>query len=1380
MLNNCFISKNRGWGYRLQLIYILLSIFVLLLLGNRMVLADDVSVSDGNDDFRFNAFIREKDVIDGTPDWDNNDEPGNDSGPKNGVVRTFDTVTYPLKVTINPKKTKTLRNIQLKITGKLHDGFKDGRAVGAFAVGSKTEMKDAKNGDVMFEQQYTMKSSGNAVMIPVTVEVQGARPGQEIYPDYIKVEVVCVDGEKIENVSVTFNQLKRIRVSAKVNVGVKVRAGFMNINNRLFYQKFNPNVSKEDTRVMHQMYFSVNAIPVNGRTSMKGSTFPDGKIKFHIDTYGDVTFDGHEELNRTLKQEELPKFFDHFAFYGQDYRNFIPQDNTWAKENVETYQMIDSRGTYYFDLAKSKIVNYLDENRIKTESFKSVWDSGVYKTAKPTMKDKEMNITGEISDYVIGTTFPEYRADGWTGWKVYTANESSFSTHAFLFLSDNLFEHRSESNPNELTNTVNYRFKVTIDSYFDKDGNEIPLNAVGYTSSNERNEFGDGYDLISRFFAEDGSLIGSPHLGWNWVPEGDEVVFENTNAVRFSFAYYVNRSVYGGMKRFVKWNVDSFEMTKDLARKSINETRSYKDLYWTWHYIADTKQFLFGVPKYADMSFKALGSYGKEDYEWYTDIDEALSKGKIGAMLIDINDFLMRGQWSDLYNIYLKPLSHKIGSENEKGTHNVAMFEPYFYPDKERKIEQHIKEGYVNPTIYNDDGSIQKLQNPVSGSIGFDTLGILNARTTVSLKSDKDSYYLSEEQNWHLDTSITFATGIENFLRNQNVTLKTYLSKALSYKKQSVFYEKDGKKFYVEPKITLDKSGNQILSWDYLLSGNIYVPTIHFKTEVIPLKLDSGVVVSQSVKSVIESDIDKRRENLRTTTKDLTILKVGQVGVAESIDKSFGDKNSDYTLHLRPFTTIEDEYGVKGLTHVPSNDDSYGSKFHGTTYLKEARVISDKPLNLYVNLQHVDVKDPNQVDVTKDGWMAYDESVRKGVLNKTKSIYFVISGVLSNKDAPMIDLTFGTSGNDFHDIYYNEVIANSDTRYPVSPISNKVSYEIKAQLELALRKIQIYTDQAKNGLPVNVYLNKDLVEEIGKDLTFKVNLYRKDTNELVDSKTFKGSDDVSVVKMKIPENKLVKDDFHMYEVRIEGYNTNRIYVLKDKDKVSTEGYTSAEKVIKAENEDLNYKGVVMTGREVGFDMMKYYETIHVPAKKLPKAKTGYGYDLPKYEVMYKNELGYTDERTQDYKPELLVNGKLMDKTMKVRNKNVYNVIELEEIQNVDSANSDSGKMFKYQLPEVGIHENDGLSYDKQEILKLPEEKQREYLDGGRKLYIPIWLNQLGNYDIHFGGENRLGVNQVQLDLKQDIDVYAYMYEASRSESIADDEVMLKPQMQAVK
>lgn len=41
-------------------------------------------------------------TTDGTPVWDADDEPGNDSGPNNGIVRSFDRVSYDVEVVLTP------------------------------------------------------------------------------------------------------------------------------------------------------------------------------------------------------------------------------------------------------------------------------------------------------------------------------------------------------------------------------------------------------------------------------------------------------------------------------------------------------------------------------------------------------------------------------------------------------------------------------------------------------------------------------------------------------------------------------------------------------------------------------------------------------------------------------------------------------------------------------------------------------------------------------------------------------------------------------------------------------------------------------------------------------------------------------------------------------------------------------------------------------------------------------------------------------------------------------------------------------------------------------------------------------------------------------
>lgn len=124
----------------------------------------------GSELFDFEAFIKPSDIVDGTAPFDSNDEAGNDSSPNNGIVRTFDTVTYPLKVTINPKKNETLKNIKMKITGTLENGITNKRVNAKFAVGGK---EDLEKGIVSFDMEYTLKETGNSLMILLQWKYKG-------------------------------------------------------------------------------------------------------------------------------------------------------------------------------------------------------------------------------------------------------------------------------------------------------------------------------------------------------------------------------------------------------------------------------------------------------------------------------------------------------------------------------------------------------------------------------------------------------------------------------------------------------------------------------------------------------------------------------------------------------------------------------------------------------------------------------------------------------------------------------------------------------------------------------------------------------------------------------------------------------------------------------------------------------------------------------------------------------------------------------------------------------------------------------------------------------------------------------------------------------
>ncbi|TKI05878.1 fusion protein (includes pXO2-28-29-30), partial [Bacillus cereus] len=125
--------------------------------------------------------------------------------------------------------------------------------------------------------------------------------------------------------------------------------------------------------------------------------------------------------------------------------------------------------------------------------------------------------------------------------------------------------------------------------------------------------------------------------------------------------------------------------------------------------------------------------------------------------------------------------------------------------------------------------------------------------------------------------------------------------------------------------------------------------------------------------NVMSSSMDTRLEKFRTSSKNISIVKIGMVGVSETIKKVAGKKNSDYEIGIQPYTTIKDESHVKALTYVPRNKDGNGSAFHGVTFLKQLTLENgnSKNVEIWLNNSFVESNDPNKVNLQLNGWYRY-------------------------------------------------------------------------------------------------------------------------------------------------------------------------------------------------------------------------------------------------------------------------------------------------------------------------------------------------------------------------------------------------------------------------
>lgn len=1319
-------------------------------------------VEDGgtseNDLFEFEAFIKESDIKDGTKPFDKDDQAGNDSSDNNGIVRTFDTVTYPIKVTINPKKVDKLENIKLKISGTLENGITDNRVNAKFSVGGK---EDLDTGVVSFEQIYTIEQTGNSVMIPIGVEVLGAKHGLSLKPN-IKVEVISVDGKNIESdkVITKFDKLPSVTTSAKVNIKPVVNSGLTG-RGIPYYPYAGITGNNDDLENVQAFSLSFGLQKLSGKSDIRGTTFPSGEINYRVELSGHVYWDGGpnkgKKVNYNFSKNDSPIYLlDHQPIQGGNERTGNENTLMEGKEYRYSYHQ-------YYNAPLSK--------QLGKNTNRSVYDSGEWRVSEPTVENNKVIYQGSNKDYVIGSTFPEYRADGYTGAKIYGKDERIFSSNGFLFLMPNEYFIGGKNNPDGYANNAYYTAKVILESYIDEDGKEVKINGSGSRTVSERNNPAGSHSVQTTLKDYPShKQLGTPNVGWSTVSKGDvSTILGQEVAYNASFGSDVVN--YGGYDGIYRWNTDAFELTKEyaeLGEKRVLQAGYYDNALNLIRNDTKNQKVYYGVQKFSDNSFESFTSKGRDDYTWYETYDEAKKNGSVGALMNRIKT-PTGAKWQGGSHIPLHVKTKKIGSINENSTANIVVTNYYAYLDKERKTEIDVtkKRTYKTPSIWSEDGKLITKQTPVGSTINFETLAVLNAEVSSDISADKTTFYNSETINWKVDSSIVYpSTGIPES-SDGSISVKQILPKGLDYIEGSGKYGKSEK----SPKITKNSDGTTTLEWEILIQKDGVIDDITFSTSINPFAISGGGSSSSlTVKNIISSDLDTRPENLRTSSTTLTVLKVGMVGVYSKVDKQHGYKNSDFTFTFSPYTTIEDEMDVTGLTVLPLSGDKLGSNYNGSAKIKSitinAKREDDDGVDIYLNNKPIDSKDPHKIDTTKDGWYKY---TGKEDLSKAVSVLFRVNGRMTNTDDIDININIQTSDNEFGDVYLGEAVLNSATDYKLSPVSNKVKYTIRADVELSLERIQIYTANAITNLPVKLRVDKEIIRDLSQNEVLKLVLYNKETNKKVFEKELTIESLAKENDLEVPAEFLEKDTNHSYEARIEGYDQNKIYVKKEADKIDTLGYTASEKVIEqnAENDGkLEYQGVVMTERILGQDITKYFETVTLPFNKLEPIKSGYGFETNQ-QLKYQNDLTfnqYVSPNMSVYLDEEVVDGsfyELKDGKAKVE--------LVSENKATDTTITDT-----YKFPHVYVEDVNGTILSDEQYANEELETNHQIFEGGHKVYVPIWIDELGEYEYQLASEEPIGVNEIKVLINDTVDVQAYMFGHVGSETINEDEIIFSP------
>lgn len=93
------------------------------------------------------------------------------------------------------------------------------------------------------------------------------------------------------------------------------------------------------------------------------------------------------------------------------------------------------------------------------------------------------------------------------------------------------------------------------------------------------------------------------------------------------------------------------------------------------------------------------------------------------------------------------------------------------------------------------------------------------------------------------------------------------------------------------------------------------------------------------------------------------------------------------------------------------------------------------------------------------------------------------------------------------------------------------------------------------------------------------------------------------------------------------------------------------------------------------------------------------------------------------------------------------------------------------LPKVYMNRETGDIISEKEVI---EKNLSNVQDAGSKLYLPIWPAELGEFETHFMSTNPIGTNDVTFNIKDVIEVNAYMFSYLDSETLDKDALLVQP------
>lgn len=613
----------------------------------------------------------------GTPPFDTNNEPGNATGTTN-IVRTFDDVAYNLNLNLN---SSTPLNVKIRLTGRIdgavgYNNANSTRYDRIHAKFSNFNWEALDDGYVEYDREITTTITTNStISVPITVNVLAAQHGRVLTPNF-KLQIIEIDGVDVtsDNFITEISTPEPIIASAVVEYNLMLS----NSNNAFNSVNFENHIERYITLVL--------AIPLgNTPKGVKGKTAPSNPIIFDL-----IFTEMLQPLNGTTQSIDI---LNRDGLTPFSIVEIFPE---WALDysNPNAFEEYTGSGKSY--------------NR--SHSATKVWDSGELVVINDATNQFNKVYSIEVSNYVIGATFPKARIDGWWDWNV------SRDNHALGYYTIRFFEPLYYSIGGLLNpDYTEQNYRIHIEAV-----NPETRGAIQYTREyiQLRNNLSFRAMMITPNMTGHGNSDTTMDRGYQ------STVYRSNTSI--NMGVILRRGVYllGGFDLIITWNPESLYLSKaNFQQLLITMTDSRTSRLQE---VRDNSVLYLGVRKIPNYTIDNFNNMEHSTFDFYSDYDEAIQHGQISAIKIEVNT-LIDNQGDSIGFILeradllrLENISDKLGVLNKFGNPNIIRCIAYFYRDaartnfvKERETPQlrlnHFSE-------YDDYGKLITVRTPPSNT----------------------------------------------------------------------------------------------------------------------------------------------------------------------------------------------------------------------------------------------------------------------------------------------------------------------------------------------------------------------------------------------------------------------------------------------------------------------------------------------------------------------------------------------------------------------------------------------------------------------------------------------------------------------------------------